>query len=104
VGSVVAGVDLPLVGDDRAALYALAALGFAMCASGPLGNIAARVRWLSWAGILGVLLGVVALGIVGAVVAGFDLPLLAGDRAAFMALAGVIAAKLGVGLLYRMAG
>jgi hypothetical protein len=104
VGSVVAGVDLPLISSDRVALYALAALGFTMCAIGPLGDMAARGRWLSWAGILGVLLGVVAMGIVVAIVAGIDLPLIAGDRAAFTALAGIVAVKLGAGVMYRLAG
>lgn len=104
VGSVVANVDLPFISGDRMALYVLAALGFTMCAIGPLGDIAARGRWLSWAGILGVLLGVVAMGIVVAIVAGIDLPMIAGDRAAFTALAGVLAVKLGAGIMYRLAG
>jgi hypothetical protein len=39
-----------------------------------------------------------------AVVAGINLPLIDGDRAAFTALAAVMAAKLGVGVLYRSTG
>jgi hypothetical protein len=104
VGSVVAGVDLPLIGDDRAALYSLAALGFTMCAVGPLRSIAAGARWVSWAGMFGILLGMVALVLVVAAVVGIDLPLIDGDRAAFTALAAVMAAKLGVGVLYRSTG
>lgn len=106
VGAAVTGASLPLISSDRAALIALTVVAVAMCARGPLGILAARGAWLSWAFVLGVVLGVLGLAVVASVFLGTPIPVLdtvvATDRAAFLALAGVVLAKVTVGVLYRL--
>jgi hypothetical protein len=102
VGGVLSGTPLPLIADDRAALIALTLVGLALCGAGPLGHIAARGAWLSPAALAGVALGVVALAVVGAALAGVRLPYVAGEGEAFRVLAVIGAAKVGLGVLYRL--
>jgi hypothetical protein len=101
IGAALTETPLPFIASDRAALITLAIIGFAMCSSGPLGQIAKTGAWLSWAGVLGILLGVVALGIVGAVLTGTSLPLIYDEQEAFFALASIFLIKIGIGTLFR---
>lgn len=104
VGAVMNGTRLPFITGDREAVIALAAVGFLMCATGPLGDVAKDSSWLSWSGILGALLGTVAMVIAGGTILGIQLPFVTTERGAFIALAVVVFAKLGIGILHRTAG
>jgi len=84
---------------DRSAFLILAALGFAMCAFSPLGA-GAVYGWTNPRHLAGYLLGglalVLSLGVL------FNLPFATAvsDRAAFLALAGIIALKIVISALY----
>ena len=97
---VVAGtltrIRLPLIGSDRTAFYALAVIGLIMC---PLGMQFQRYGWLHPASIAGIVLGSLGLLVLAAVIFRLRLPLLADDRAATLALAGIMAAKIAVAAL-----
>jgi hypothetical protein len=86
---------VPLVGSPRAAVYAVAAIGFVMCS---VHGIGAGMRYTggSWASpflIGGAVLGSLALLIVVAAATGLRVPMLAGDREMLLALAGIVGMK-----------
>lgn len=93
VFAVFTGRQLPLIAGDRAAFFALLIIGFAMCTFGSLQGIQPH-EWLHPMNVLASLLGVLALLLGAAVLAGTDLPLIPGDRTAFVTLAVIILAKM----------
>jgi hypothetical protein len=99
--SYLIGWNLPLVANDRAALYTLAVLGFAMCCIG-MGRTAAQLGWTHPITVSGVVMGVLIIVIVAATAAGWPLPLIANDRAAMLTVAMMGLAKWGLGLVNRL--
>ncbi len=103
VAARLAGVDLPFVSSDRAAFVALFVVGFALCASGPLKSLIDAKLWLSPFFLFGVAVGSIAL-VAAALFLFGGAPLgIADDRAALVALAAVVALKLIVGMVVRLA-
>ena len=87
---------------DRTAFIVLAIFGFLMCSRGAA-HITQTGGWLRWAAFLSGALGLLALLLIFSVLAGRELPLISGDRAALMGLAAIIVTKLGIDLVYRAA-
>ena len=95
------GMQVPLVSTDRAAFLALAATGFAMCTLS-MGRTTTRLGWTHPLTLVGTTLGVFILLLVVAVLAGWRLPLVPTDRAAFVLIAVLGLAKWGLGLFVRL--
>lgn len=81
--AVLTGVKLPFVTSDRAALAGLLVIGFAFCG---LGMEIDKYGWLNPLTLAGCVVGALMLGVFIAAFAGFRLPFLPTDRAAFVAL------------------
>ncbi len=90
----VTGRPIPLISGDRAAFIALAVIGLAMCATGGIGTAVGQYGWTHPITIIGSLLGVLALGLVGATLVNIRLPFVPDDRAAFIALAAIGVVKV----------
>jgi hypothetical protein len=101
VTSYLLGMHVPLVTTDRAAVYALAALGFGMCALN-MGRTATGLGWTHPITLIGLALGALIALVVVAVAAGWRLPLISSDRMAFAAIAGAGLLKWALGILSRM--
>jgi hypothetical protein len=114
VVALLANVRLPLLGSDRTAFIALALVGMTMCALGGIGRAQSTLGWTDPVTLAGIVIGSLALLLVAAVLAGkaeFLAPvatLVGGtstvesttDRAAMLILAGLIALKWAIGLLF----
>ena len=102
-GLIVLGVlvnaNLALGISDRQAFFALALVGFTMCALGPLGRIAIT-GYLNPLNITGYLVGAVALLIIAGVAFHLPLPWIATERSALLLLTAVMLVKAGVTALY----
>lgn len=94
--SVLTRVRFPVIGTDRAALIALVVLGLTMCALG--GTRAAVYPPPNPFTLVGIVLGIVALLVAAAGLFRFQLPLMAGERDAIIALAAIMAVKVLVAL------
>lgn len=92
---------LPMISTDRAALYTVAVLGFAMCTIS-MGRTATSLGWTHPITITGIVFGVLILGLVIATAAGWRLPLISTDRAALIALALMGLTKWALGIFSRM--
>jgi hypothetical protein len=114
--AVLTNTHLPLIGSDRAAFYALALIGIAVCGLGGIAPTAARRGWVHPIGLVGIALGVVALALIVAVLIGQtaflnllgtalygDAAPVLGDRVAFIALASVMVVKWAVSVGQRLA-
>lgn len=86
----------------RTGVIVVTLVGMAMCTPG-IGKVASSGNWLSVSGILGSVLGVLALVIAGAAMTGNSLPMISNERAAMVAIAVIIVAKLGVAAIFRLA-
>lgn len=86
---------------DRTATIVLGVAGMAFCTVG-IGKVATSGNWLSAPGILGGLLGVMALAILAAAIVGKELPGIPGDRAALIVLGTIIAMKVGVAAVFKL--
>ncbi len=86
---------------DRATVIGLGVVGMAICTTG-IGKVATSGNWLSVPGILGSLLGVIALAILGAAIFGKELPGIPGDRAALILLATIVVVKVGIGAVFKL--
>jgi hypothetical protein len=95
------GMRVPLVSTDRAALFALAATGFGMCILS-MGRTTTTLGWTHPITLAGLVLGALIVLVVVAVAAGWRLPLISSDRAAFVAVALLGLAKWGLGLFSRL--
>jgi len=96
------GKQVPFISGDRAAFIALAVMGFLvrLCTSVRLPNT--KSYWPHPIAILVGVLGALALLLIIAVLAGIKLPLIAGDREAFIALAVIIFSKSGLAAVHRI--
>lgn len=100
VVAYLAGATVPLITSDRVAFLALAAIGFAMCVLG-MNSIVTQLGWTHPVNIIGVIVGVLITLLVIGVLAGWRLPLIADDRAAFIAIAVMGFAKWALGFAAR---
>jgi hypothetical protein len=83
----------------KAAFYTLLVTGFVACQMFGIGKTLERVgTWAHPSMIAGTVLGVAILGLTVAFAAGFRPQMLATDRSMLIALAALIAAKVGVAL------
>jgi hypothetical protein len=107
VVAVLTNTRVPLIGSDRAAFYALALIGIALCGAFGIGPTTTRRGWVHPITLIGIALGLVAFALVAAVVlerTSFldplgmalyrDVGMVSGDRLAFIALASVMAVKV----------
>ena len=81
--AVLAGVKLPFITSDRAALVGLLLIGFAFCG---LGMEIDKFGWLNPLTLAGCVVGALMLGLFIATFAGLRLPFIPTDRAVFLAL------------------
>lgn len=96
VAAVAAGVNIPVLGNGRAAYFTLLVLGFAMCAR------AMKLETYGWTNpfnIAGIVLGSLALLLTVAVLFRIPLPQITTDKAAIIALAAIMAIKVVVALV-----
>jgi hypothetical protein len=114
VVAFLANVRLPFISSDRAAFLSLVVVGMTMCALGGIGRAQSTVGWTDPVTLVGIVIGSLALVLVAAVLAGradFLAPVaavaggssIAGssmDRAATVILAGLMAVKWAIGLLF----
>ena len=112
--ALLTNVRLPLIGSDRAAFSALVLIGMTMCALGGIGRAQSTLGWTDPVTLVGIVIGSFALVLIAAVLAGradFLAPVAAlvggtstvessMDRAATLVLAGLIALKWAIGLLF----
>ncbi len=94
--AVLSGKQLPLISTPRAALIAMLIIGMAMCAPG-IFQVSVSGRWASPLAILGYLLGAVILVVIIAALAGWKLPMIAGETGAVAAVAILIVIKFLIG-------
>lgn len=92
------GRGVPLVGGGKGALWTAAALGMTACGVAGIGAALERTggSWNDPFMIAGCVLGVAGLAVVASAATGVRPSFLAEDRDAFLALAGIIAAKVAV--------
>ena len=111
VYATLANRSLPFIGSDRAAFFALVVIGMTMCALGGIGKTAQPLGWTHPLTLFGIVMGVLALALVAAVVAGrpaflaplgaavgLSAPAVTTEQLAIVALALIMAAKWLVGL------
>lgn len=96
--ATLAGVNLPLLLNERTAFYALAAAGFLACSLG-MAKISMQQGWTNPITLAGMILGTLAILLVAAVYFGFSLPFVASDRAALIVLTAIIGVKVALALL-----
>jgi len=113
VVALLANIRLPLIGSDRAAFIALVVIGMTMCALGGIGRAQSTLGWTDPVTLVGIVFASLALVLVAAVLtgrAGFLAPVAAvvggtsaldsTDRAATLVLAGLVAVKWAIGLVF----
>lgn len=114
VAAMVANIRLPLIGSDRAAFLSLVVVGMTMCALGGIGRAQSTLGWTDPVTLVGIVIGSLALVLVAAVLTGrADVlapvaALIGGTstsesstyRAATVVLAGLMAVKWAIGLLF----
>jgi len=91
------GFPLPWIDTPRTSLIALLVVGLTMCVLGGLGQIGSNGRWDTPLAITGILLGCVILVIIVSALAGWKLPLIAGEIQAISALAVLLGVKFVLG-------
>lgn len=84
---------------NRLALIGVAVVGMALCSIG-IGKVAASGQWLSFPGIAGSVLGVIALAVVGARLIGNGLPFGRTDGDAIKVVIGIGLVKFAVAILF----
>lgn len=112
VYSSLANRSLPFIGGDRAAFFALVVIGMTMCALGGIGKTPQALGWTHPLTLFGIVMGVLALALAGAVFAGrtaflapfgaavgLTAPAVTTEQLAIAALALIMAAKYLVGLI-----
>lgn len=114
VVALLANIRLPLLASDRAAFIAVAVVGFTMCALGGIGRAQSTLGWTDPVTLVGIIIGSLALVLIAAVLTGratFLEPVAAlvggtsmmepsTDRAAALVLAGLMAVKWAISLLF----
>jgi hypothetical protein len=96
------GKLVPLISGDRAAFIALVIIAFLIRSSTIVRLPLTRSYWIHPIAIVVCVLGALALLLIIAVFAGIKLPLIAGDREAFIALAVIVFSKLGLAIVHRI--
>lgn len=96
--ATLAGARLPFIANERTAIYALGIAGFTACSLG-MAKVAMGLGWTNPITVAGILLGALAMLIVGAVYFGIGLPLITSDRAALIALTAIVGVKVALALL-----
>ena len=89
--AMLANVQLPLIGNHRVALGAFVIVGVAMCS---IGMAIARYGWTDPFNLIGIVLGAAILVIGAAAFFGIQLPLVANERAAILAIAALMMVKI----------
>ncbi len=100
VAGVLANVTPQLGVSDRMAFLALVLLGLAMCATGKLG-MGAVYGWAHPLHMAGYVLGTIGLVLAVFVWFNWPIPFIATERAALIAMAVLMLAKVGVAQLYH---
>ena len=93
VVAMLTGKQIPLISNHRIAFFVLLAIGFVMCALGPLRYIQPN-QWTHPMNVVAALLGGLALLLGVAVLARWRIPLIPGKHAALLLLAGIIVSKV----------
>ena len=88
---VLTNAPLPIIGNNRITLIAFILIGFAMCS---LGMEIPQYGWTNPFNLVGMVIGVVALVIGIAVIIGVQLPLIADERAAILAISVLMIVKI----------
>jgi len=99
VFGVLTGRRIPLISEDRAALVGVFVIGFAMCAMG-IGRVSAAGQWTHPLTILGYLLGALIMVVAAAGYFGFRLAFITDPRGAMIAVAGLMAGKMVLGIVH----
>jgi hypothetical protein len=86
--------QLLFINTDAGAFAALCVLELGMCSSGGIGVTLQTHGWKSSSMLIGGAIGVLALGLIGAVATGVHLPYVASTHDAFMALAAIGVVKV----------
>ena len=89
--TVLTNASVPLIGNNRHTLIAFVLIGFAMCS---MGMDITQYGWTNPFNILGIVIGIVALVIAVASIFGAQLPLIADERAAILAIAVLMMIKI----------
>jgi hypothetical protein len=92
------GVQVPLIGNGRAAYAVLLVMGMALCSRG----IKPDVYGWSWTNpftIIGIVAGALALVLSVLYLVGLKVPLITSDKIAILALAGIMALKVVVAVV-----
>jgi hypothetical protein len=98
--ATVSGNKLLFITTDRAAVFALVIIGFAMCVTGGSGRAIGAYGITHPITITGAALGILALLVTASVLFGFRLPLIADDRAAVYAIATIIVVKMVINFVF----
>jgi hypothetical protein len=93
---LLAGRDVPIVGNGAGALLALGLIGIALCSLGGIGTVQGTLGWTHPLTILGSILGVAALLVVVLPLLGVHLPMMPDTRSAVLALAVIMLIKVGL--------
>jgi hypothetical protein len=98
--AVLTNRQIPLVSGDRRAFFVLFAVGFVMCALGPLRNVQPKA-WMQPMNVIAALLGGLALFLGIVVLTDWRLSLIPDNRAAFIALAVIVLSKVVLATLHH---
>jgi hypothetical protein len=90
----VTGRKVPILSNVRVDIVLLVILGMTMCTQGGIGRIAATGEWAHPQAIIGYLLGGLILLITLAVFIGWELPYIANDQQALLAIAILVGLKV----------
>jgi hypothetical protein len=89
--SILNGTRLPILSSERAAFFGLFVLGMGMCT---MGMQFERFGWTHPISIAGIVLGALALAVVGAVLFRLNLPFVDNERNATMTLGAIMVVKI----------
>ena len=96
------GRKLPLVSNVKLDILLVVGLGMAICAQGGIGRVAALGLWTHPLAIVGYVLGGLILLVTLAAFAGWQLPLIAGERQALLAVTILAGLKVLNALLHTL--
>ncbi len=100
--AIAVGIKLPVIASHRAAIIVLLVVGLVICPIGGIGRVAAAHAWAHPISILSYLLAALILVVGGAYLLGKPLPLVSGDRAYLLTIAGLIFAKIALTQLHSL--
>jgi hypothetical protein len=100
--AIALGAKLPVITSHRAAILGLLVVGLVICPIGGIGRVAAANAWAHPISILSYLLAALIVVVGGAYMLGKPLPLISGDRAYLLTIAGLIFAKIALTQLHSL--